>query len=157
MKSLGRVLAVGLIASVVFPGGAAARPSIKKAIWGPVDQFATYADLGVGIYEHTLAWRAIAPSRPSKPRDPADPAYHWSSELDTAISAARRRGMRVSVLLTTAPSWANGGHPPHWAPKRPRDFADFAVAASRRYPGVAYWMIWGEPSKISRFQPLIPA
>ena len=51
------------------------------------------------------------------------------------------------MLLNTAPGWANGGHEPHWAPTDPGDFADFAVAASRRYPGVRYWMIWGEPSK----------
>jgi hypothetical protein len=32
--------------------------------------------------------------------------------------------------------------------------ADFAAAAVKRYPRVRYWMIWGEPSKASRFQPL---
>ena len=35
--------------------------------------------------------------------------------------------------------------------------ANFAVAAARRYPGVHHWMIWGEPSKASRFQPLVKA
>jgi hypothetical protein len=141
----------------LIPQTAAAAPSLKKSIWGPVDEFAKYADLGVGIYQNTLSWSAIAPTRPAKPRDPGDPAYRWPTEIDAAIAAAKARGIRVSLLLTTAPSWANGGHPPHWAPRRPRDFADFAVAASRRYPGVAYWMIWGEPSKIARFRPLVPA
>jgi hypothetical protein len=37
------------------------------------------------------------------------------------------------------------------------DFADFAVAAARRYPAVHHWMIWGEPSKASNFQPLVRA
>jgi hypothetical protein len=35
--------------------------------------------------------------------------------------------------------------------------ANFAVAAARRYPAVRHWMIWGEPSKTSRFQPLVKA
>ena len=134
-----------------------AAPSLKKSIWGPVDEFAKYEDLGVGIYQYSLQWSEIAPGRPSEPRDPGDPAYRWPAQLDTAIAAARARGIRVSVLLNTAPGWANGGHEPHWAPSDPGDFADFAAAASRRYPGVRYWMIWGEPSKASRFQPLAPA
>jgi hypothetical protein len=141
----------------VIPAGAAAAPSPKKSIWGPVDDFGAYSDLGVGIYQYTLPWSAIAPSRPANPRDPADPAYRWPADLDTALAAARARGIRVSALLNTAPGWANGGRDRIWAPRDPADFADFAGAASRRYPGVRYWMIWGEPSKASRFQPLVPA
>ena len=37
--------------------------------------------------------------------------------------------------------------PSRWAPSNPADFADFLTAASRRYPGVHHWMIWGEPTK----------
>ena len=151
------MLAVPLVVLALIPAGAAAAPSIKKSIWGPVDDFAAYQDLGVGIYQYTLAWSAIASSRPSHPRDPSDPAYRWPTDLDTALAMARSRGIRVSVLLNTAPSWANGGRDPRWAPTKASDFADFAVAASRRYPGVRYWMVWGEPSKVSRFQPLVPA
>ncbi len=65
--------------------------------------------------------------------------------------------MSVSILLNGAPGWANGGRAPTYAPRRARDFADFAAAAARRYPQVRHWMIWGEPSKASRFQPLVPA
>jgi hypothetical protein len=145
------------VAAALLPAAATAAPSAKKSIWGPVDSFPQYSDLGVGIYQYTLPWSAIAPTQPANPRDPADPAYRWPAELDTALAAAKARGIRVSVLLNTAPGWANGGHDIRWAPSDPGDFADFAVAASRRYPGVGYWMIWGEPSKISRFQPLVPA
>ena len=136
---------------------ATASPSLKKSIWGPVGAFGTYEELGVGIYQYQLRWNSIAPTRPGNARDPADPAYRWPAELDAAIANARARGIRVSVLLTAAPGWANGGRELHWAPTKPRDFADFASAASRRYAGVRYWMIWGEPSKASRFQPLVPA
>ena len=47
--------------------------------------------------------------------------------------------------------------PAVWAPGDPRDFATFMAAASRRYPQVRHWMIWGEPSKAARFQPLVPS
>ena len=139
--------------------GAAAR---KKAIWGPAQvagasQFPIYDELGVGIYQDSLNWASVAPTRPADPRDPADPAYRWPAELDYAIGEARRHGIGVSLLLGRAPAWANGGRPEIWAPRRPRDFARFAAAAAKRYPSVRHWMIWGEPSKRGRFQPLIEA
>ena len=139
-----------------------AKPSLKKSMWGPVtlngvSQFPIYADLGAGIYQYTVGWRAVAPARPLHPRDPADPAYTWPSEVDKAVAAGRRRGIRIAVLLNGAPAWANGGREGNWAPLRPADMADFATAAARRYPRVHHWMIWGEPSKASRFQPLVPA
>jgi hypothetical protein len=154
---LGSLVALSLLAVAALPPGAGAGPSIKKSIWGPVDEFRTYADLGVGIYQDRLYWSAVASARPARPRDPSDSAYRWPPELDTALASARRRGIRVSLVLSTAPGWSNGGRESHWAPTDPRDFADFAVAASRRYPGVRYWMIWGEPSKADRFQPLVRA
>ncbi len=150
-------MAAALVALALIPAGAAAAPSVKKSIWGPLDEFATYADLGVGIYQYSIPWSAIAPTRPAQPRNPTDPAYRWPVELDSAITHARARGIKVSVLLNTAPGWANGGHDLRWAPTSPKDFADFAVAASRRFPAVHHWMIWGEPSKAARFQPLVPA
>ncbi len=140
--------------------GDAAKPSQKKAIWGPVavngqSQFPIYRDLGVGIYQETISWADAAPTQPAHPTRPSDPAYTWPASVDFAVSEGRRYGIAVSVLLTAAPSWANGGRESRWAPKKPKDFADFAAAASKRYPGVHRWMIWGEPSKAARFQPLV--
>jgi hypothetical protein len=60
------------------------------------------------------------------------------------------------VLVTHSPGWANGGRGHLWAPVRPTDFADFLTAASRRYPSVRRWMIWGEPNRIDRFLPNRP-
>jgi hypothetical protein len=157
------VAGVAALAGLLLPTStASAKPSPKKSIWGPVSvngvsQFPIYSDLGVGIYQYSVSWRRSAPIRPQRPSDPADPAYRWDSELDQAIAAARRHGIRVSVLLNGAPAWANGGRAANWAPRRPADMADFAVAAARRYPRVRHWMIWGEPSKASRFQPLVKA
>ena len=133
-----------------------------KSIWGPLEvggvtQFPTYERLGVGIYQRSLNWSAVAPVRPHDPADPTDPAYRWPPEIDQAIGAGRGRGIQVSVLLSGAPGWANGGRSAEWAPNDPDDFAQFAAAASQRYPGVRHWMIWGEPSKPERFQPLARA
>lgn len=149
---------LALLAGLAVPQLAEAR-SLKKSIWGPVtrdgvSQFPIYDDLGVGLYQTSLSWAAVAASRPADPRDPADPVYEWPSEIDTAIAEARKHGIKVSLLLSTAPGWANGRKPPNWAPKRPSDFGDFAAAAARRYPGVRHWMIWGEPSRHERFEPL---
>jgi hypothetical protein len=136
-----------------------ARYSRKKAIWGPtqvdgVSQFPIYNDLGVGIYQMSVAWDAVASRRPRRPTDPHDTAYRWPPEVGFAIREARRYGMRVALLLGGTPRWANGGRPPAWAPRRPDDFADFATAASRRYPRVRLWQIWGEPSRQDNFRPL---
>ena len=68
MVALRRTALLAGLMALLLPGAAVAR-SPKKAIWGPVDEFAKYADLGVGIYQYTLSWAAIAPTRPSAPRD----------------------------------------------------------------------------------------
>jgi hypothetical protein len=138
---------------------AEARVTRKKAIWGPtrvngVSQFRIYRKLGAGIYQMGINWASVAPTRPSHPTQPSDPAYHWSSEVDYAIRQGRRYGIRVALTLQGAPRWANGGHSSEWAPKRARDFANFARAASRRYPRVKLWQIWGEPSRAANFKPL---
>jgi hypothetical protein len=146
-------LGVGATAS------ADAAPSRKKAIWGPVQvdgvsQFPIYADLGVGLFQYALAWDSVAPTKPRRAADPADAAYRWPADLDVAVAEARRYGIRISLTLTRAPAWANGGRSANWAPRRPRDFARFATAAARRYRGVRHWMIWGEPSRQANFRPL---
>lgn len=130
-------------------------------MWGPVErdgvsQFPVYADLGVGLYQTTVFWSSVAPTRPANPSDPADPAYQWPADVDRAIAEGARHGIEVAVMLIGAPPWANGGKEWRYAPKRPADFADFAAAASRRWPGVRHWIIWSEPSKADNFQPLAP-
>jgi hypothetical protein len=42
-------------------------------------------------------------------------------------------------------------------PQTARDPGDPVYRWPRRYPTVRYWMIWGEPSKASRFMPLVKA
>jgi hypothetical protein len=162
-----RVIAVLLVSALTTAVGTidavAAKPSRKKAIWGPVEvngrsQFPIYRDLGVGIYQYALSWESIATRRPSDPRDPADPAYHWPREADLAAKESARYGIELLLMLIRTPTWASTGSaalPLHQRgtlpPDRPGDYADFAEAAARRYPGVRLWMAWGEPIRRANF------
>lgn len=145
-----------LLLILLLPGSADAAPDKHKAIWGPPTPaaFNKYSKLGVGIYQLSIPWSSVAPTRPARPRDPKDPAYNWPTEPDTAGALAKKRGIRLAVNLTFAPKWANGKSQRRWAPKNPATFADFAAAAARRYPYVKYWMIWSEPSRRQNFMPL---
>ncbi len=131
-------------------------------MWGPpsvggVSRFPVYRDLGVQLLEMRLSWAAAAPTRPAEPRDPRDRAYVWPAELDAVVAESARNGVRVAVQLVDAPRWANGGKPPSWAPTRAADFADFAGAAARRYRTARLWMVWGEPTRGGRFEPMVRA
>ena len=68
-----------------------------------------------------------------QPADPRDPAYRWSPELGDAIAEGRRFGIRTSLVLSQAPAWASGHSDTRFVPRKPKDFADFAYAASARY------------------------
>jgi hypothetical protein len=135
------------------PPGKHIAPAGEKAIWGPATSrsFAVYRDLGVSIYQTSMVWPDVAPTRPADPRDPGDPAYRWPEAMDRAVRLARASHMRISVELTGSPGWANGGRAQNVAPARPADFADFAAAAARRYPSIHLWAIWGEPVRRANF------
>jgi hypothetical protein len=140
------------------PSGGAPR----KAIWGPairngVSLFPIYQALGVTIYQDRLDWSTIGEREPANPSNPDDPAYVWPAEVSWAIAEAERDHMRVALQIIGAPAWANGGKPWNWAPRNPRNFASFAIAAARRYPSVHLWMIWGEPSRHQDFEPITRA
>jgi hypothetical protein len=148
-----------LLAIAALPPGAAARKPVAKAFWGPTQlngssQFPVYEDLGVSIFQMQLHWNEVASTRPAHPRDPSDPAYQWPKDIGYAVRQAKKHHIRVLLMFLRTPAWANGGKDPSWAPNDPRDFADFAYAASRHYGGVHLWMIWGEPTTVNNFQPL---
>ena len=138
--------------------GASARAA-EKAFWGPTtlpdgsSAFGLYEQLGIDTLQFTVDWAQVAATRPAAPADPADAAYRWPSEISEATVEAARRGIGVSLLVTGAPAWANGGRAAIWRPDRAQDFGDFLTAATRRYPTVRRWMIWGEPNRDDRFQP----
>jgi hypothetical protein len=131
----------------------------EKAVWGPTtlpdgsSAFRLYRLLGIDTLQLTVSWSAVADARPASPTNPADPAYRWPAQFDTAVRNADRNRIRLAFLVSQTPAWANGGKAPQWAPSNPRDYADFLTAASRRYPSVRRWMIWGEPNRVDRFLP----
>lgn len=136
----------------------AAQRRLKKSIWGPADAsaFATYRNLGVGIYQIQLTWSATAPTKPGDARNPADAAYVWPANLDMAVAEAKKVGIKVAVLVQGTPRWANGGQPNSVPPSDVGDYADFLVAASRRYPNINHWMVWGEPNRSARWSLTVP-
>jgi hypothetical protein len=129
-------------------------------IWGPFTMpdgssaFPVYHELGVQVLQTELLWSATASQRPAQPTNPADPAYHWPAALEQAIGEAARYHIQIAVMVRASPSWSNGGREPSWAPEDPADYANFMTAASRRYPSVRYWMIWGEPTRAGNFNPM---
>ena len=156
------LLILAALVALAVPAVAGAAPSRKKAIWGPAtvngrSQFPIYRDLGVGIWQSGINWPSVAPTRPAHPRDPLDPAYHWPA-------GAGRRDRAGQARRDPDRRWRSASRPGgraatarrSWAPRRPSDFADFAYAASKRYPSVRHWMIWGEPTRAENFMPLIP-
>jgi hypothetical protein len=154
-----RAIVVALAAALALAAPSQAQQaSRKKAIWGPPSAaaFREYHRLGVGIYEMTLNWSVIAPTRPADPTDPNDPAYLWPADVDAAIRRADHYGIRMMLMLAASPRWATGGKASNWAPTRPQELAAFAEAAARRYPYVRQWMVWGEPTRQPNFMPLDP-
>jgi hypothetical protein len=153
------IVAVAAIAALAAAPSASAR--LLKGFWGPTQTngesaFPRYSDLRVDVYQMQLDWRDVAPTRPSHSRDPLDPSYRWPAAVDYAIAQAGAHHMKVLLMITTAPSWANGGRPGNWAPTKSKYFANFAYAASKRYPSVHLWMVWGEPSRAANWQPMTP-
>ncbi len=161
------MLLLGLGSSVPAAAAADARSDFVKAIWGPIQlepgqadcggpdrcsAFPYYKELGAEVFQFQVEWNEVAPSEPQDPRNPNDPAYRWSSDFDVAVSEAAQSGIELAVMIKGSPPWANGGHPSNSAPN-PRDYADFAVAAARRFPSVDMWMVWGEPTRKFNFVP----
>jgi hypothetical protein len=158
IRLLPLVLLLCAIAAAAPAAAGARPPSTKKGIWGPATAraFGIYHRLGSGVYITSVRWSDVARSKPSNARNPADRAYDWPSGLSDAARLAKRRHMKVAVQITGAPRWANGGRPWRWAPKRPKDFANFTYAISKRYPSIHLWVIWGEPSRRANFMPETP-
>lgn len=145
----------------VLAGGAQAA-SFEKSIWGPVSTpigksaFPIYHDLGVDTFQIQLQWNVAAPTRPKHPTDPRDPAYRWPAELRTALTQARRYGIRVAFMVKGTPPWASPHKKVTSPPTRAADLANFFTAAVKHYPAVRRWMVWGEVARLANWSP-IPA
>jgi hypothetical protein len=159
MTSLLRILVTGAAAvALIVPASASAAAAPHKMFWASPDMdgrdaFATLQTLGVDTYQTAINWAVIAPTKPADPENPSDPAYQWPAGMDETLAAAAAHKMDVAMMLVGTPGWANGDRGERYAPTSFQDFADFARAASRRYPQVKVWMIWGEPNFTDKFQP----
>jgi hypothetical protein len=159
-----RGVAVALCATSAVVGALQSVPAeaALKAIWGPTtlpngsSAFPVYERLGVDVRQQQIRWRDVALSRPANPQDPADPAYRWPKSIDDAVAEGDRYGIRTALMLRDTPDWANGKRGAQWVPEKVSDYADFAIAAARRYRTVRYWMIWGEPARGDSFKPMPP-
>jgi len=132
----------------------------EKAIWANTtlgdgtSAFPILKELGVDVFQIQLSWATTAPQRPADPGNPDDPAYRWPRALDDAVAQANASGIQVAILVHGTPTWANGGRSSAWTPTNPTDYGNFLVAASRRYPEVRRWMIWGEPTRPGNYHPM---
>src|SRR5688500_12101027 len=121
----GLVLAV-LVLALTVPAHAA-----EKALWGPPtlpdgsSAFGLYDELGIDTLQLSLNWADIAPTQPADPANPSDPAYRWPGDVTAAAAEAPAHGIRLSLLVSSTPPWANGNRAPDHVPARAQDYADF--------------------------------
>jgi len=115
------------------------------------------AGLGVDIVKMQLLWDDVAPVGRHKPAgfDAGDPAsYHWNT-YPGAVRAILANGMQPYLSIGgRAPRWATNGHGrPGTGRPSAKEFALFAQAVGREFPGVHIWSIWNEPNLYSWLSP----
>lgn len=139
------------------PDSGASGPWVKRAV---ADQ-AQLVRVGV-------QWSAVAPARLPQhefnQQNPGSRYYSWA-DTDAVLRQLAARHLRLMIVVTGAPRWAEGPHRPRrapagtWKPNAP-DFGRFARAAATRYSGhfpdplhpghdlprVRYWEAWNEPN-----------
>ena len=164
---------------------------IALAVIGSLSAFATpaWADLELGLQDdaylssadprawlltralrpdvirYNVDWSSVARTKPAAAADPGDPAYDWAA-TDHIVQNASQIGAGVLLTLVQAPTWANGGHVPRFAPLEARDFGAFCRAVATRYSGdfvpagataalprVTRFTVWNEPNRGQFFQP----
>lgn len=115
-------------------------------------------------------WSAVAPDSPApgfNANDPADPQYDFS-RVDGAVRDAVARGLDPMLLVTGAPSFAEGNNrpddklsfPPNTYKPKPKELRKFGKAIATRYsgnfddpgdatgtlPAVKDLQLWAEPN-----------
>ena len=67
--------------------------------------------------------------------------------IDAYVNRSVAAGIDVLMVVTNAPSWANGSSDPHVAPINNADFTDYLAFLINRYNGkVNAYEIWNEPN-----------
>jgi hypothetical protein len=159
-----RILVLAGLCLVLAPSAAAAQPlrlGFTDGLFTGDAELGAWLDRatseGASFVRLDSSWASIAPRRPQAPTDPADPAYDWA-KLDAAVRSATAHRLEVVLLLTGAPTWAEGSDRPAdapWGSWRPdaAAYGQFAQAVARRYSGtyaglprVRSFEPWDEPN-----------
>ncbi len=137
----------GLVATVGPPAGAQVAPS------SAADDAYTFTswDFGFGdptdvfdgerrpVLRMDLDWWTVQGCR--------DCVLNWN-KLDPAVDAAQDKGMRILLILSYAPPWANGGHEnDKWFPTNDADWVAIVDATVRHFGAkVQAYEVWNEPN-----------
>jgi hypothetical protein len=145
-------LAVCLVAALAFPASVPAARGLVTGFTGTGRPFLStdpaertiWLDrteaAGAGIVRLAITWQfAVGAQRPADPTNPGSSSYGLFP-LDEAVREAEARGLKVLLVVDTAPTWAEGPERPasaapgSWKPN-PSDVADFLQALAERYSG----------------------
>ena len=101
-------------------------------------------------------WVTLNGAQASQTTKPAAPTYNFAA-MDSAIAAARARGVKVLLTVTgPAPAWANGKRR-RANPFRPdaKEYGKFVRTVVSRYKGkVDAYAIWNEPNHAAWLAPV---
>ena len=92
-----------------------------------------------------MGWSSIEYTGPVTSLDPASQWY--TKRMDFCVNQAKQRGLKVLVVLSRTPSWANNITPEDVAvpPTNPLTYATFANKAASYFKGrVNAWEVWNE-------------
>lgn len=169
-----RVVLLAVLLALLAPAGAWAARSLTLGFTDPTFDtpaggawLQRAAAAGAELVRVDIGWPATnSATRPAgfNARDPADPHYDFTA-ADASIKQATADGLRVLVVFTGAPRWAEGPHPPAgvqnggWKPE-PQAVQDYGAALATRYSGhfpdpaapghllprVSAFQVWNEPN-----------
>ncbi len=106
---------------------------------------------GVGWVRIDLRWSTV--------QSGGSGSWNWS-DTDKQVTAALGKGLKVLLLPSYSPAWANGGHTDErYYPADINAWKAFLTAAAQRYipQGVTAWELWNEPNWSPQSNPALYA
>jgi hypothetical protein len=107
---------------------------------------------GVGSVRFDIPWNFMESIQPPIADELAPVASDFSSSelgnVDSAVSLLNAAGIKVQIVMTGTPTWANGGSSDtSTPPSNPQEFAAVMAFFAQRYgSGVQAWEVWNEPT-----------
>jgi Cellulase (glycosyl hydrolase family 5) len=158
---------LALAAAIVPAASASAAPNMEVAVQDDAvllqqryfnrDQaFNLMRPMNATRVRFNAIWVTLNGAQASQTTRPANPTYDFSA-MDSAIAAARARGLKVLLTVTgPAPAWANGKRQ-RGNPFRPnaKEYGKFVRTIATRYKGkVDAYGIWNEPNHAAWLAPI---